>query len=124
MSFCARVVKLMAGSAIQAAVMIGFAGQAAQAGPCTADIDRFQAQLDTTIDTIAGRVKAGRESIDALLHHEPTPATIAAAEEQLGGGKETVQAVIAVRRARLADAAGDATGCQQALGDARRLIGL
>jgi len=107
---------------IQATAVIGCAWQAAYAGPCTAEIDRFQARLDTVIDTLAGRVKTGRESVDALLHHEPTPASIAAAEAQLGGGKDTVQAVLAVRRARAADAANDGVACQQALAQARDLV--
>jgi hypothetical protein len=56
------------------------------AGPCTQDIERLQAQVDARIDAVAGAGPAGPESNAARLHREPTPGSIAAAEQRLGEG--------------------------------------
>jgi hypothetical protein len=59
-----------------------------------------------------------------LLHHQPTPGSIAAAEARLGDEAarsiETVK--LAMARARAADGAGDKPACEQALADAQRAI--
>jgi hypothetical protein len=59
----------------------------------------------------------------ALLHRQPTPGSIARAEEILGEGSGGVQAVAALARAREADRAGDRKFCEQALAEARQAIG-
>ncbi|WP_114948696.1 hypothetical protein [Microvirga calopogonii] len=89
--------------------------QASHAGPCTPDIDRLQAQVDARIAAVAGAGPAGSESIAAQLHREPTPASIAAAEQKLGEGKPEEAALAALARARAADASGDKAGCDEAL---------
>ena len=43
-----------------AGLVAGFAGSS-QAGPCTVEIDRVQAQLDAKIDAEAGRGRSARE---------------------------------------------------------------
>ncbi len=63
------------------AMRLGFAGLAALlwaqpslAGPCTAEIDRAQAQLDQRVDAIAGAGATGTQSTAAQVHRQPTPA--------------------------------------------------
>ena len=91
-----------------------------QAGPCTAEIDRLQAQLDARIDAQAGEGRAARESRSALESHQPTPEPILKAEEGLGEGTALANASVALARARVADRQGDAQACQEALARARR----
>jgi hypothetical protein len=60
------------------------------------------------------------ESKAALLHHQPTPASIAAAKEEAGQRME--EAFAALARAREADRANDKSACDKALADVRRAI--
>lgn len=96
--------------------------QPGQAGPCTHDIDRVQAQVDARIEAIAGTGPAGPETQGARLHHQPTPESMADAEQRLGEGKVAEAALAALIRARSADAAGDKAACDQALAEAMRAI--
>lgn len=73
------------------------------AGPCASEIDRMQVKLDARIEAIAGAGPAGKESIAAMLNRQPTPGSIAAAEERLGEGRRMEEAVAALARAREAD---------------------
>ncbi|EIM28540.1 hypothetical protein [Microvirga lotononidis] len=96
--------------------------QQSQAGPCTQEIDGAQAQVDARIDSAAGAGRAGPESTAALLRRQPTPASIAAAEQKLGEGKPEEAALAALARARAADAAGDRAGCDEALAMVRKAL--
>lgn len=49
------------------------AATSANAGPCTAEIDRLQSIVDAGIDITAGAGPGGRESTAAKDHHQPTP---------------------------------------------------
>ena len=93
------------------------------AGPCTKEIDGMQARIDAKINAIAAAGPIGRESTAATMHRQPTPGSIAAAEEKLSEGARVEQAVAAMKRARAADAARDMSGCERALEEARRAIG-
>ena len=93
------------------------------AGPCTADIDLAQAKLDKRIDAVAGAGAAARQSTAAQMHREPTPGSIASAEQKLGEGSSVEPALAALRQARMADTAGDKAGCERALADVARLLG-
>ena len=109
-------------SLVSLAVLVaGFAGPS-QAGPCTVEIDRVQAQLDAKIDAEAGRGRTARESGRALEHQEPTPDSVLKAEESLGEGSASGAAMVALARARVADSAGDAPACEEALAKARRAL--
>ena len=66
---------------------------------------------------------AGRESDAALMHRQPTPGSIAAAEERLGKGARAQRALAAISQARAADQAGDTGACERALADVQRAIG-
>lgn len=92
------------------------------AGPCTPEIDRVQAQVDARIAAVAGAGPTGAESSAARLHRQPTPGSIAAAEQKLGEGKPEEAALEALARARTADAAGDKTGCDEALGVVKKAL--
>ncbi len=82
----------------------------------------MQTKVDAKIDEIAGSGPSAPESRAALLHRQPTPGSIAAAEEKLGEGAGMQDALDALSRARAADAAGDEAACRQALADAERIL--
>jgi hypothetical protein len=111
-------------SIIRTIVAAAFAMVAAcaHAGPCTAAIDKLQARVDARIDAIAGSGPAAAETRAARLHHQPTPASIAAAERRLHESEGTTRALEALLRARKADAAGKAEACAKALAQARAEI--
>ena len=96
---------------------------ASHAGPCTAQIDAIQAQVDARAAAIAGAGPVAPESTAALRQREPTPGSIARAEESLGEGASITKALSALERAREADRGGNAGNCEQALAEARRAIG-
>jgi hypothetical protein len=94
------------------------------AGPCTSEIEHMQGRIDAGLDATAAAGPTARESTAATMHRQPTPGSIAAAEERLGSASaglvDTLK--LAMARARAADGAGDETGCEQALADAQRAI--
>jgi hypothetical protein len=92
------------------------------AGPCLQEIDRMQIEVDARIEAIAGTGPTARESTAATLRHQPTPGSLAAAEEKLGEGAQMADAVAALARARAADHADDKAACEQALADVRRAL--
>jgi hypothetical protein len=88
------------------------------AGPCTTQI----ATLDQQIKIAASNPNvgpSGTQTVGAQLHRQPTPNTVEHAEVRANADADA-----ALARARKADAAGDAPGCQSALMEARRLYGL
>jgi hypothetical protein len=90
----------------------------AYAGPCTAQINNLEQQIKLSASNpVVG--PSGTQTVGAQLHHQPTPTTVEHAET-----KANADADAALDRARKADAAGDASGCQSALVEARRLYGL
>jgi len=95
------------------------------AGPCSQEIDQMQARVDTKLETKVGAGSSAPESPGALVHRQPTPGSIAAAESKLGDvSPQKVEAVgAAMARAREADRAGDQNACEQALADAQRALG-
>jgi hypothetical protein len=99
---------------------------AAHAGPCTHEIDRVQARVDAKLDAAARTGPSAPESAGALLHRQPTPGSIAAAESRLGEMSPATAAAVAaaMARAREADRASDQAACEQALAEAQRAIGL
>ena len=95
------------------------------AGPCSHDIDLMQARVDARLEAKAAAGPSARESTAATTRRQPTPESIAAAEERLGDvSPQKVEAVgAAMARARAADAAGDKSACEQALADVQRALG-
>ena len=98
--------------------LIVVAVPAAYAGPCTTQISKLEQQIKLSASNPEVG-PSGRQTVGAQLHHQPTPGTVERAET-----KANADADAALDRARKADAAGDASGCQSALIQARRLYGL
>ena len=110
-----------------AVVLVGSILTGAQpglAGPCSNAIDRMQAHVDAVLAAHAAAGPVGNEGNRALMHRQPTPDAIAAAEVSLGDiTPEAMDAiVVGMARARQADAIGDSGACERALGDVRRAI--
>jgi hypothetical protein len=98
---------------------------ASYAGPCADEISKMQARIDAKLEAKAATGPSAREGAGAGMSHQPTPRSMAAAEERLGElSPQTVEVVRqAMLRARAADSAGDKNACAQALADAQRAIG-
>jgi hypothetical protein len=92
-----------------------------KAGPCTREIDREWIEVGAKIQA---RIGAGRSYIQGtvgLLHHQPTPSSIAAAEEKVGDMWVPLEtAVTALARAREADRVNNEGACKEALIAAQR----
>ncbi len=99
---------------------------AAQAGACADDIYQADIAINKRLGEIAAHGKSAAESTFATSHHQPTPATIAGAEEKVGdipaSGVEDIHKFMV--EARQADDAGDKAGCEKALAEARTIVGL
>jgi hypothetical protein len=95
------------------------------AGPCSVEIDRTQVRVDAKLAAKAAAGPGANESTAALEHRQPTPGSIARAEERLGEVSANLAATVtqALARARAADNAGDKSACEEALADVQRLIG-
>ena len=95
-----------------------------RAGPCAEEIYQADVAINKKLDAIAARGKSGDESAFATSHHQPTPATVAGAEESLGDISESdVSAVRAfMQEARKADERGDKPACEKALSEARKIL--
>jgi hypothetical protein len=100
-----------------------FSTASSYGGPCSRAIDRAQSQVDAKIAATAKAGKFAPESRAARLHHQPTPASVAAAESGLNEGSGGEAALAALARAREADRANDAPACNRALAEVRRAIG-
>jgi hypothetical protein len=95
------------------------------AGPCSNEIGNMMARIDAKLEAKAAAGPTAREGVGAGMSNQPTPRSMAAAEERLGElSPQTVEVVRqAMLRARAADSAGDKNACEQALADAQRAIG-
>ena len=96
-----------------------------QAGPCSKDLERIQLLADARLNAIAAAGPTADQSTAAQLHRQPTPRSMAEAEQKLGELSPVAIEKVrdALTRARSADAAGDTVGCQQALAEVEREIG-
>ena len=113
-----RILVLSAGTFITSTM-------ASHAGPCSQEIDSIQARADARLAANAAAGPSVPESPGAKLHRQPTPGSIAAAQDQLGevsaGASQMIRAAMA--RARLADEAGDLAACRHALAEVEAAIG-
>jgi hypothetical protein len=109
---------------ILSAIVVTLSTHPSLASSCSQGIDRSWVQVNTKIQA---RVAAGRSAPQgtiALLHHQPTPSSIAAAEETLVDIWLPIEtAVAALARARQADGINDRIACERALADVQRVIG-
>ena len=112
----------------QAAALAGMAlilGAApAHAGPCTDRIYQTDLDVSKLLDSAAAEGRPAAQSAFATMHRQPTPGSIASAEQQAGDlTSEEVQAITeAMDVARHADDAGDRDGCEKALSDVDRML--
>ena len=84
----------------------------------------MQARIDAKLEAKAAAGPTGRQGAGASTNVQPTPRSIAAAEEKLGEVSRHVAAVRqAMLRAQAADGAGDKNACEQALAEVQRAIG-
>lgn len=87
------------------------------AGPCSSEVERVQARIDAFLEARADAGPPARESTIALMHRQPTAASIAAAEERLGelntSAFEAITSSMTIARA--ADRLGDNNACKRAL---------
>jgi len=104
------------------AAVVVWSTSPAEAGPCTADLDALQAQVDAAVEAAAASGKSAVESKAATSGHQPTPGSIAAAEARLGEGERARSAVAAMSDARAADAAGDLAECKRAIARVRSAL--
>jgi hypothetical protein len=110
---------------VLSAVIVVALTSSSYAGPCSGEIERMQASIDAKLNAKAEKGASEKESPGALMHRQPTPGSIAAAEQKLGeASAKTSDAVAqAMARARAADSAGDKNKCEEALAEAGRAIG-
>ena len=94
------------------------------AGPCSLEITHAQEEVNSYLGNVASAGTRAHESVRALMHRQPTPATIAAAEVAIGELDASVaQAIVlAMLRARDFDARGDEYNCLAAVQDVYRAI--
>jgi hypothetical protein len=101
---------------VLAAVALALSTQPSRAGPCAQDIDRAWLQVDAKIQARIAAARSAPQSMIALLHHQPTPDSIEAAEKTLSEGWSPLEAAVsALTRAHEADRADDRSACEQAL---------
>jgi hypothetical protein len=106
---------------LSAMTLVGAADRSV-AGPCTAEVGQLQARADARLHAKANGGPWMTETVGAKLHHQPTPASIAGAEQRLGEGAGFDNALAALRRARALDQAGDAPACQHAVAKVRAAL--
>jgi len=97
----------------------------ARAGPCSGQIDAVQARIDTRLEAKAAAGPTAKEGVAATMNMQPTPASIAAAEEKLGdiSAKKVKAMKRGMARARAADKVGDLRACRKALAAVQRMLG-
>ena len=95
------------------------------AGPCSGQIDAMQARIDAKLEAKAAADPTAKEGVAATMNMQPTPASIAAAEEKLGDiSPKRVKAMKrGMARARVADMVGDLRACRKALAAVQRVLG-
>ncbi len=108
-----------------AAVACAASAASARAGPCAADLYKAQVEIGKRLDAIAAKGKSGAEGNFATLHRQPTPGTVAGAEEKVGDISEADVAKVrqSMLAARKADESGDMQACEKALADVRQALG-
>jgi hypothetical protein len=108
-----------------AAMALAASAAAAHAGPCSGQIDAMQARIDAKLAAKAAAGPTGKEGVLATTNMQPTPASIAAAEEKLGdiSTKKVKAMKRGMARARAADKVGDLRACKKALAAVQRVLG-
>jgi hypothetical protein len=105
-------------TALAAAALIA-ATAPAYAGPCTGRIYEANLAISKVLNSAAARAGTARQTAFATMHRQPTPSSIATAEQQEGvlTDEETQAITEDMDEARRADGEGDLDRCQKALDD-------
>ncbi len=111
--------------ALFGAVALAASASAAYAGPCSDQIDAMQARIDAKLEAKAAAGPTAKEGVAAGMSVQPTPASIAAAEEKLDeiSAKKVKAIKRGMARARVADKVGDLRACRKALAAVQRVLG-
>jgi hypothetical protein len=108
---------------ILSAIAVAFSAQASRANTCSPDIDRAWIQVNAKVQARIAAGWSAPQSTIALPHRQPTPSSIAAAEETLVDVWLPVEtAVVALARAREADRTNDKIAYEAALAEVQRVI--
>jgi hypothetical protein len=96
----------------------------AYAGPCTDRIYQTDLAVAKLLDAAAAQGRTAPQSAFATMHRQPTPGSVASAEQQAGDlSSADVQAITeAMDEARHADDQGDSPGCEKALSQVDRVL--
>jgi hypothetical protein len=99
-------------------VALALGAASAHAGPCSEDIAKFEATVSRLAaeNPVAG--PTARQSVGAQLGRQPTPSSVARAEEQAQSSFASM-----LERAKTLDAEGNAA-CAQALNEAKLRLGV
>src|ERR1700751_4681448 len=94
------------------------------AGPCTDRIYQTNLEVAKLLDAAAAQGRTAPQSTFATMHRQPTPGSIASAEQQAGDlSSADVQAIPeAMDVARRANDQGDRAGCEKALSEVDRVV--
>jgi hypothetical protein len=108
-----------------AAMAVAASASTTYAGPCSNQVDAMQARIDAKLEAKAAAGPTAKQGVAAGMSMQPTPASIAAAEEKLGEiSPKKIQAIKrGMARARVADKVGDLRACRKALAAVQRAIG-
>ena len=95
---------------------------AAQARPCSKDIDRTQARIDAKVESIAAAGPFVPPSLGAGMSVQPTPFAMAEVEERMGEISRNKLDIVrdSMAKARAANAAGNERAGARALAEVRR----
>ena len=108
-----------------AAMAVAATASTTYAGPCSDQIDAMQARIDAKLEANAAAGPTAKQGVAAGMSRQPTPASIAAAEEKLGdiSPKKVKAMKRGMARARVADKVGDLRACRKALAAVQRVLG-
>jgi len=109
---------------VVAAAALALVAGPAHAGPCTDRIYRADLAVENILDAAASNGKPAAQSTFATMHRQPTPATVASAEQKTGAlSSAQVEAITAkLDAARDADDKGDSAACEKALNEVDRML--
>jgi hypothetical protein len=84
----------------------------------------MQARVDAKLRADAALGPSATEGNAALTHRQPTPGSVATAEEKLGdlSARRAAALTQGMARARAADSAGDKSACERALAEVEHAI--
>ena len=96
----------------------------AHADPCADRINAANLAVEKLLDAAAAKAKPAAESSFATMHRQPTPGTVASAEEKQGelSSDEVVAITSKLDAARDADNRGDGPACEKAMNEVDRML--